>query len=197
MPRQRQRRSSGDLVDEVVDTAVDAIFDRGRDVFERWRDAQQSRQAAPAHLPSGSVEYTCASCRGKKPLAEMEMVHPSNGFGMCKPCFGFVWEAGKEKAKQFADMARKTAGEAARRATTGTRRTAAPVDRKRPWEVLGIAADASVPEIKKAYRKLAMEWHPDHVPPQASSAEKQEAHVRFQEIQRARDVMMKVRSAPE
>lgn len=28
------------------------------------------------------------------------------------------------------------------------------------YEVLGVSQDAEEPEIKKAYRKLALEWHP-------------------------------------
>lgn len=29
------------------------------------------------------------------------------------------------------------------------------------YELFGIAKDATLPEIKKAYRKLSLEWHPD------------------------------------
>ena len=30
-----------------------------------------------------------------------------------------------------------------------------------PFEILGVPKDASLRDIKKAYRKLAMEFHPD------------------------------------
>lgn len=30
-----------------------------------------------------------------------------------------------------------------------------------PWGILGIAANSAIDEIKRAYRKLAQQWHPD------------------------------------
>lgn len=51
------------------------------------------------------------------------------------------------------------------------------------YEVLGVSKDASSEEIKKAYRKLALKYHPDRNPGDASAEEK------FKEAAEAYDVL--------
>src|SRR5436305_6273108 len=51
------------------------------------------------------------------------------------------------------------------------------------YDTLGVAKNASQEEIKKAYRKLAREHHPDRNPGDASAEEK------FKEVQHAYDVL--------
>ncbi|KAI5193686.1 hypothetical protein AUEXF2481DRAFT_9311 [Aureobasidium subglaciale EXF-2481] len=47
-----------------------------------------------------------------------------------------------------------------------------------PYEVLGVEKTATPDQIKTAYRKAALKWHPDKVNP----SEKDIAHTKFQEI---------------
>jgi len=50
------------------------------------------------------------------------------------------------------------------------------------YEILGVAKDASAEEIKRAYRKLALQWHPD----KNKSAEAEE---KFKEINEAYEIL--------
>mmetsp|Transcript_12017 Transcript_12017/g.32264 ORF Transcript_12017/g.32264 Transcript_12017/m.32264 type:complete len:331 (-) Transcript_12017:239-1231(-) len=52
------------------------------------------------------------------------------------------------------------------------------------YNVLGISRDAGPDEIKKAYRKMAMKWHPDK-----NAERKEEAEKKFKEIAEAHDVL--------
>ena len=56
------------------------------------------------------------------------------------------------------------------------------------YEVLGVAKDASDAEIKKAYRKAAMKYHPDKFS-NASDKEKKEAEEKFKEVNEAYQVI--------
>ncbi len=56
------------------------------------------------------------------------------------------------------------------------------------YEVLGVAKSAADDDIKKAYRKLAMKFHPDRVATLAD-AEKKKAEEKFKELQEAYAVL--------
>lgn len=53
------------------------------------------------------------------------------------------------------------------------------------YEILGIAKGAGIPEVKKAYRSLALKYHPDRVPEE----QKKEAEAKFKEISEAYGVL--------
>ncbi len=60
----------------------------------------------------------------------------------------------------------------------------AKVNQRDFYEVLGVSRTASVDEIKSAYRKAALKWHPDRNP-----QNKQEAEVKFREATEAYSVV--------
>ncbi|HEU4608935.1 MAG TPA: DnaJ domain-containing protein, partial [Chitinophagaceae bacterium] len=51
------------------------------------------------------------------------------------------------------------------------------------YKILGLEKNASVEEIKKAYRKLARQYHPDLNP------DDRQAHQKFQQINEAHEVL--------
>lgn len=59
---------------------------------------------------------------------------------------------------------------------------------KDPYQVLGVSHDASDDEIKKAYRKLCMKYHPDA---NIDNPNKAAAEEKFKEVQQAYDAIMK------
>lgn len=56
--------------------------------------------------------------------------------------------------------------------------------RKDWYKILGISKTASIAEIKRAYKKLALQWHPDK-----NVEKREEAAVKFQEIAAAYEVL--------
>ncbi len=63
---------------------------------------------------------------------------------------------------------------------------------KTPYNILGLPSDASNDEIKKAYRKLVSEYHPDRVA-QEDEETFHRAHLKFLEVQSAYQELEKVR----
>ena len=58
------------------------------------------------------------------------------------------------------------------------------------YSILGVCKDSQDAEIRRAYRKLALEFHPDKVRPQAESEQEiEEKKKRFLDIQEAYDVI--------
>jgi len=53
------------------------------------------------------------------------------------------------------------------------------------YDILGIEQPASTDDVRKAYRKKALETHPDKLEPGASEAEKQDAEQQFHKVHEA------------
>src|SRR2546421_9353158 len=53
------------------------------------------------------------------------------------------------------------------------------------YEILEINKNATPEEIKKAYRKLSLKWHPDKNPPE----KREEAEAKFKEISRVYQIL--------
>merc|ERR1740123_2750737 len=60
--------------------------------------------------------------------------------------------------------------------------------RKNYYKILNVSKDATEKEIKKGFRKMAMQWHPDKFAAK-SDAEKAKAEERFKEIGEAYEVL--------
>lgn len=60
------------------------------------------------------------------------------------------------------------------------------------YTVLGVSTNATDAEVKKAYRKLAMECHPDHYP-NSSEEVRRRASDRFREVNKAYEAVKELR----
>jgi len=178
-----------EFLDDVVDTAVDRLFDKATDFVERVRDGQRESFTEEQLRQT----YKCAGCHKLFAVQQMEMLHPSNGFGTCKTCFSFMWNAAKEKMAIFSKRAARVG---AQRVAGAAQQAMPKPPTEPPWQVLGVDMHAAEADIKKAYRRLALEWHPDRWNG-GSSEDKHRASQMFQKVQAAYDVMMKVRQPAE
>ena len=59
-----------------------------------------------------------------------------------------------------------------------------------PYSVLGVSRDASMDEIKKAYRSLSRKYHPDA---NINNPNKDQAEEKFKQVQQAYDQIVKER----
>ncbi|MCQ2191163.1 MAG: DnaJ domain-containing protein [Paludibacteraceae bacterium] len=59
------------------------------------------------------------------------------------------------------------------------------------YEVLGLKSDATIDDVKNAYRRMAKECHPDTLPAKCNDDEREIAVARFRAITEAYDVLLK------
>lgn len=202
MPRRKKNPAFTDFLDEAVDTFVDRAVDRAAGAFESFRQRAVHQQQADLSDEYLDGPFRCAACKQEFDLDHMEQVHPNNGWGTCRGCYSFMFKAAVEKMKSLGKKTARKARQAASQGRPGGHqqgqpfRAPPPPQGPPPWEVLGVSPDATVQEVKKAYRRKAAEYHPDHVSPSAPPHELQNAKMMFQAVTRARDAMLKVRSAP-
>lgn len=102
----------------------------------------------------------------------------------------YVWHLYKRYAqRRMASQYNRKAGE--REGASQHQSTDRPADgktKKSPYEVLGVAGNASPEEIKHAYRQLASQYHPDKVS-HLGDEFKLLAEKRFKEIQEAYELL--------
>jgi hypothetical protein len=212
-PRRNKQPKLEDVVGIGAEFFADRIFERLADVVDNVRTKQVSQLTPEAR----DQLFDCAACRKPFALNDMEMINPhgqvnpetGHTYGTCRKCFAFLWTTGEEKlraigAQQAARAAAAVAQGAANWAkgpppggTSGPRPGPRPAPAgpqlRRPWDTLGVSQDATLEEVKKAYRRLAAQTHPDTCPPGTPHEQVAAARDKFEELTRAYKAMEKVR----
>jgi hypothetical protein len=153
------------ILDELIDHGVEVALEGAKNFVGatvRRAMAPASVDATggiPCALCDGVTRLVCRSCR--RPFCVEHAELHDGTTCVCKRCFAFMWEAGKEKAKermrQFAAQAQARAAAQAPPPTP-------------PWEILGVKRNVSEAEIKKAYKAVVHANHPDLLPPEEREA---------------------------
>jgi len=192
MPKRGMRAEQ--LVDRAVDVGVDAVFDRATKMLDGFFERQ--RDATP-RLPH-ATQIKCAVCWQSFAISDVEFVSPhppqaGHHWGTCRRCFKIMYDNLAQKLEALRSQTAQAAKNVAGQAAAGARPK--PPPGPMPWEILGVARDADADTVKRAYRALALQWHPDRVPPGAPDGERERARAEFEKIDRAYNVMMRVRKA--
>jgi len=96
----------------------------------------------------------------------------------------FIYRPAKMRARYQKFYYREGQGQKGEESQENSQQAGKGFSRMDPYEVLGVDKDASVDEIKNAYRKLANKYHPDKVN-YLGDEFKELANKRFKEIQEA------------
>lgn len=174
-------------VEQIRDTIQDAF--NGRGMFEP-QPVQVHRLTCHTQGCGTPTSGVCMSC--KKPYCQRHSEwRRADGFVICHMCFQYLWAAGRDAATRGGWEAFQQAnGQYAKAASPPPPRQAqAPQAAKvheAPWEVLGVEADATEEQIKKAFRAMAAKSHPDTMP----AEERDAAREAFIRVSNAYDAMM-------
>lgn len=132
-----------------------------------------------------STDHICFACR--RPFCRPHLdFYRDDGLGVCGQCMRFMVSSAQRVLRGAAVAAQKRVAAAATPPIAAPRRTA---NGKPPWEILGVDAKAEPEEIKRAFRRRALETHPDRNPtdPQAGA--------KFKEINDAYQAMIEAAGA--
>ena len=64
------------------------------------------------------------------------------------------------------------------------------MDKNKCFQILELGANASPEDIKKAYKKMALKYHPDRQEQSLSAEEKKQAEEKFKQISEAYELLM-------
>ena len=107
--------------------------------------------------------------------------------------FFYKYKQRVQAYRQYAGQQEQASAEDRRQQQSGHRREA-PDSPQNPYRVLGVERNATLEEIKKAYRELANRYHPDKVA-HLGDEFKAMAENRFKEIQQAYQEIMNTRKS--
>src|SRR5207302_885090 len=163
-------------------TAREGAAPRARRPRPRARGRSRARggQARGRRAAGPSLARLAARARGARRDRDRRKVRPARPRGAPRPAIGAP--GGLDPRGDPEGLPARSARPAPG-AGGGVRSTRGGDRVKTPYDTLGVAKNASADEIKKAYRKLARQYHPDRNPGDAKAEE------RFKEISQAHDVL--------
>eukprot|EP01006_Ploeotia_vitrea_P041540 TRINITY_DN66546_c11_g5_i1.p2 TRINITY_DN66546_c11_g5~~TRINITY_DN66546_c11_g5_i1.p2 ORF type:complete len:284 (+),score=177.61 TRINITY_DN66546_c11_g5_i1:619-1470(+) len=169
---------------------------RVRDLKEAVDNFQQAIDLDPDHAVQAS-DLSHKICRaynkmgkGKEALAACNkaMEHnPTSGDILCDRAEAHMkLEEWQEAINDYREASQHGGGDRARQGQHKAEIELKKSKRKDYYKILGVSRNANARDIKRAYRKLALKWHPDK---HQSDEDKEAASKKFHDIGRAYEVL--------